>query len=71
MLTPEQKAAARELFKIRPPVVPGTRVILDVDQKNDWYARVTARMQALGIITATGGDPKAVKEFCDLAGVAD
>lgn len=65
-LTKEEAARASKLFQERPPVLPGTRVILDDGQRAAWYARVTQEIKALKI-----QDSRAMSEFCDLAGVPD
>ena len=65
-LTKQQIFAASRLFQDRPAVHPGTRAILDEQQAKDWHARVTAEINRLEIV-----DPRAVNDFCDLAGVAD
>jgi hypothetical protein len=64
-LTAEQIAAAQGLLENRPPVLPGTRVILDDAARKQWYDNVTATMERLGL------DQDDVNQFCDLAGVPD
>lgn len=65
-LTGEQIAAAEVLLQERPPVIPGTRAIVDAMACERWYARVTETMERLGV-----NSYRAVNEFCDIAGVAD
>lgn len=64
-LTKQQAAAASVLFQKRPPVIPGTRAIIDEAAQRTWFAEVTATMTAHGITRSQ------VTAFCDLAGVAD
>lgn len=66
MLTKDQIEAAQALFNSRPPVIPGTRVVIKQSERNRWYQRITDAMAALGV-----HDADAVREFCDLAGLPD
>ena len=65
-LTPLQRGAASHLFAIRPPVVPGTRVVLSNKMREHWYGEVTDTMHKQKVTS-----PEQVKEFCDLAGVPE
>lgn len=65
-LNTDQAAAARRLLEARPPVLPGTRAILNRPRAIAWYHAVSSAMVAWGV-----KDPDQVREFCDLAGVAD
>lgn len=64
-LTSAHRLAARSLRLQRPPVLTGTRVIVDDAQRKAWYEQVTKTMQKLAI------PGKQVNAFCDLAGVPD
>jgi hypothetical protein len=67
-LTAEQCDAARRLLARRPPVLPGTRVIVEEAARRAWYARVTDTMRQVKVDLAAPAD---VAAFCDLAGVPD
>lgn len=64
-LTKQQAEAADVLLQKRPPVIPGTRAIVDAKAQRTWFDEVTATMTAVGI------ERSQVNAFCDLAGVAD
>lgn len=64
-LTQRQKDAAAECLRKRPPVLDGTRVVLDSALRNAWYAEVRATMLRENVSS------KQSSEFCDLAGVPD
>lgn len=62
-LSDKQRKAAEALLAIRPPVIPGTRAIVDEALEKEWYDKVTAKVLRLGI------SHKQVAAFCDVAGV--
>jgi hypothetical protein len=62
-LTCLQSAEARVLRHCRPPVLIGTRVIVDDTLRRAWYGQVSDAMNRLNV--------KDVNAFCDLAGVPD
>jgi hypothetical protein len=64
-LTINQKKAAAALLKLRPPVLPGTRAILDATLCQAWYDIVTEQVLALKL------NPQQIVAFCDAAGVPD
>jgi hypothetical protein len=66
MLTATQTLVAADLLSKRPAVLPGTRVILNDNERTRYYDEVTKAMQHHGVKT-----PQAVNTFCDLAGVPD
>jgi len=61
----EHLEEATKLLQERPPVVPGTRAIIDRNAAKAWYDRVTLAMEKFSL---TGRD---VYTFCALAGVPD
>ncbi len=65
MLTDAQRAAAESLLANRPAVIPGTRVIVNVMEKDRWYTSVTDTIREIRL------PMDRVNEFCDVAGVAD
>jgi hypothetical protein len=64
-LTGDQKKEAKLLLKLRPPVLPGSRAILDAEAAKQWHALVVGKMNELRI------DGPAIHDFCNIAGVAD
>jgi hypothetical protein len=67
MLTEAQKQAAKALLDIRPPVIEGTRVIVDDKLCKEWNDKVCAAQIEHGL-TDNIDD---WWEFCDIAGVPD
>lgn len=65
MLTKQQTDAARILLEERPPVIPGTNVIPNNQERNDWYLKVNRTMWQLKVADSDR------TEFCDVAGVAN
>lgn len=65
ILTSEQRGAAHKLRRERPPVIPGSNVIVDSGQRSVWYDKVIETMKALGL------KGRAIGAFCDVAGVPD
>lgn len=65
-LSVTQAAAARLLRIDRPTTIPGTNVILSDTARAEWYSKVMAEMQRLGVNT-----PELTHEFCNVAGVPD
>lgn len=61
----ERQQIALALYRARPPVVPGTRVIPDDRQRMVWYNSV---LEVAKIVAPT---LKAKQEFFDMAGVPD
>jgi hypothetical protein len=45
----QETLLAQALLKARPPVIPGTRVILDDTARNTWYKCVTEIASAIGV----------------------
>jgi hypothetical protein len=66
MLTATQTLVAADLLSKRPAVLPGTRVILNDNERTRYYDEVNKAMKHHGI-----KDSVACNEFCDLAGVPD
>jgi len=65
VLNEVQKSLALGLKDIRPPVIPGTNVIVNSEELLKYYVAVGAAINACGI---TG---RGHAEFCDLAGIPD
>jgi hypothetical protein len=64
-LSLSQRDAAVALRTQRPPVLEGTRVILDDQDRKAWYDAVYSEMERIEL-------PKSlVNAFCDVAGVPD
>lgn len=64
-LSSEQRQAAEALLKLRPPVIAGTRAIIDREKAENWHRAVSQTMARYGVKREN------VTEFCDVAGVAD
>jgi len=64
----EHQRVALALLKARPPVLPGTRVVLNDAQRKVWYDCVTQVALALGFPHTKAGRRDA-KAFFDAAGV--
>ena len=65
MLTEKQKKAARTMLKRRPPTISSTRIVINREKREAWYAAVRRTMDQLGVENID------VREFCDIAGVPD
>lgn len=65
LLTEEHMTKARELARVRPAVLPGTRAILDPKQQEAWHKQVTEAIEGFGLTVGQ------MHEFCNIAGVAD
>jgi hypothetical protein len=64
-LTAREREAAKELLKVRPEVMPGTRVCVNRADQVVWFHMVVAKMSELGVPS------ERVTPFCDLVGVPD
>lgn len=65
MTKQERMAIATALLVARPPVIPGTNVIVDSRQRDVWYSCVTQISRVIGL----GSNPKDASAFFDRAGV--
>ena len=66
MLSKIKRNIAQSLLICRPSVIPGTRAIIDETARRNWHTKVCETMKREKIV-----DQNDVKEFCDIAGVAD
>lgn len=66
-LTQRARTKARQLLAERPEVVPGTCTIIDSAAAKKWFDLVCAAAAKLDI----EAEPRAMSEFCDIAGVPD
>lgn len=62
-LTDKQRSHAKYLRATRPPVLIGTRVVIDDALRRAWYVQVE---EAMALLKVTNTDA-----FCDVAGVPD
>jgi hypothetical protein len=64
LLSARQRVVVASLLKRRPPLIPGTQMVLGDETYRVWYDLVCDEIQRLAIV-----DPSQIQVFCERAGV--